>query len=44
MLDEVLMVQISALLPGIPHMFISSVTGYNIIALKDKLWHILTAS
>jgi len=25
-------------------MFISSVTGYNIIALKDKLWHILTAS
>ena len=44
MLDEVLMKQISLLLPGIPHMFISSVTGFNIIALKDKIWQILTAS
>ena len=44
MLDEVLMKQISLLLPGIPHRFISSVTGFNIIALKDKIWQILTAS
>lgn len=41
MLDEVLMKDISALLPGIPHLFISSVTGFNIIALKDKIWRIL---
>lgn len=41
MLDEVLMKEISALLPGIPHLFISSVTGFNIIALKDKIWQIL---
>ncbi len=41
MLDEVLMKDISALLPGIPHLFISSVTGFNIIALKDKIWQIL---
>lgn len=39
MLDQELMNEIEPTLPpGIPHIFISSVTGYNIMALKDMLW------
>lgn len=39
MLDEELIAEISKDLPDIPHIFISSVTGYNIQQLKDLLWH-----
>ncbi len=39
MLDEELMTEIEPTLPeGIPHLFISSVTGMGISALKDILW------
>ncbi len=39
MLDEVMTKQMEATLPkGIPHIFISSVTGYNIDKLKDMIW------
>lgn len=39
MLDEELMKEIKKHLPRkVPHIFISSVTGYNIQALKDILW------
>ena len=39
MLDEEMMKQMEAELPeGIPHVFISSVSGYNIPKLKDMLW------
>lgn len=39
MLDEEMMKQMEAELPeGIPHAFISSVSGYNIQKLKDMLW------
>ncbi len=39
MLDEDMMVQMSSELPeGIPSVFISSVSGYNIPLLKDMLW------
>ncbi|HPV18565.1 MAG TPA: GTPase ObgE, partial [Prolixibacteraceae bacterium] len=41
MLDDVLMAEISRLFPDIPHLFISSVSGYQIVALKDKIWQIL---
>ena len=44
MLDEVLMAEISRIFIDIPHMFISSVTGYNIAALKDRIWKILMGS
>ncbi len=43
MLDEELMEEISAELKGIPHLFFSSVTGYNIPQLKDKIWDILNS-
>ncbi len=43
MLDEELMDEISAELKTLPHMFISSVTGYNIVQLKDKIWNILNS-
>lgn len=40
MLDEELMAEIVAELPkDIPHIFISSVTNYNIQQLKDLIWH-----
>ena len=42
MLDEELMKDISKELHDIPHLFFSSVTGYNIIELKDRIWSILT--
>jgi len=41
MLDEELMKEISAELVDVQHMFISSVTGFNIQQLKDKIWQIL---
>ncbi len=43
MLDEELMEALSEDLPDIPHIFISSVTGYNITQLKDLLWKELNA-
>ena len=43
MLDEELMKEISAELKEIPHLFISSVTGFNIQKLKDKIWDILNS-
>jgi GTP-binding protein len=43
MLDGELMEEIEATLPGdIPHLFISSVSGLGIAALKDVLWNELT--
>ena len=41
MLDEELMTEISRELKNVPHLFFSSVTGYNIQQLKDKIWEIL---
>jgi GTP-binding protein len=41
MLDTELMKEISAELKGIPHLFFSSITGYNLQQLKDKIWEIL---
>ena len=39
MLDEEMQSEITAQLPSdIPHLFISSVTGMNIMALKDQIW------
>ena len=38
MLDEELMKEIVPELPSVPHLFISSVSGHNIQALKDLLW------
>jgi GTP-binding protein len=43
MLDDELMEALEADLPEIPHIFISSVTGYNIMPLKDLLWRELNA-
>lgn len=41
MLDEELMREISSELEDIPHLFFSSLTGYNIMPLKDKIWSML---
>jgi GTP-binding protein len=42
MLDEELMSQMKKELPkGVPHIFISSATGFHIQQLKDKLWKML---
>lgn len=42
MLDDELKISISAELPkNIPHIFISSVTGFNLQPLKDLLWNVL---
>lgn len=38
MLDEELMQEMSKDLPEIPHIFISSITNFNIQLLKDLLW------
>jgi GTPase len=43
MLDKELMKEISSELEGIPHLFFSSVTGFNIQQLKDKIWQILNS-
>ncbi len=42
MLDEELMTEISENLKEINHLFISSVSGLNIMPLKDKIWETLT--
>ena len=45
MLDEELKEAISKELPEqIPHIFISSVTGFNLMSLKDTLWNILNST
>lgn len=41
MLDEELMEEISKEFKNIPHLFISSVTGFNIPQLKDRIWQML---
>jgi GTP-binding protein len=43
MLDEELMKEISKELKGIPHLFFSSITGFNLQQLKDKIWEILNS-
>jgi GTP-binding protein len=43
MLDAELMKEISKELKGIPHLFFSSVTGFNLQKLKDKIWEILNS-
>lgn len=43
MLDEELMSAISSELEGIPHLFFSSVTGFHVPQLKDKIWEILNS-
>jgi GTP-binding protein len=44
MLDEELKEAITKELPEqIPHIFISSVTGFNLMPLKDTLWNILNS-
>jgi GTP-binding protein len=43
MLDQELMNEISKELKGIPHLFFSSVTGFNLQQLKDKIWEILNS-
>ncbi|WP_304967128.1 GTPase ObgE [Duncaniella muris] len=43
MLDEELMAEIEATLPeGVPHIFISAVTGLGLTELKDMLWREIT--
>lgn len=43
MLDEELMSEIEATLPeGVPHIFISAVTGMGLTELKDMLWREIT--
>jgi GTP-binding protein len=41
MLDDELMKEMKKELPRVPHLFISSATGYNIVKLKDKLWEMI---
>lgn len=43
MLDDELMEALEEDLPQVPHIFISSITGYNIVQLKDLLWRELNA-
>lgn len=43
MLDEELMQEMAFGLPDIPYLFISSITGYGIPALKDMLWRELNS-
>ena len=43
MLDEELMQEISEVFVNIPHIFISSITGFNIPRLKDRIWNILNS-
>lgn len=38
MLDEELILEIEKDLPDVPHVFISSITNYNIQKLKDLIW------
>jgi GTP-binding protein len=41
MLDEELMDEIRKDLPDLPRVFISSITGQGLHALKDMLWKVL---
>ncbi|MFA9389466.1 MAG: GTPase ObgE [Prolixibacteraceae bacterium] len=41
MLDDELMAEISGEFKNIPHLFISSITGFNIQKLKDLIWKML---
>ncbi len=43
MLDKELMDEISLDMPAVPWLFISSITGFGITNLKDKLWELLNA-
>ena len=44
MLDDELKAEIEKTLPeGVPHIFISAVTGYNLDKLKDMLWEEITS-
>ena len=44
LLDDELMREVRSHLPeGIPHVFISSITGYGITELKDLLWRELNS-
>ena len=43
MLDDTLMQEMSFLLPDIPYVFISSITGFGIPTLKDILWRELNS-
>lgn len=43
LLDDELMKEISHELADIPHIFISSVTGFNIQKLKDRIWQMLNS-
>ncbi len=43
MLDKELMVEIDKEFNEIPHTFISSVSGYGIVTLKDEIWKILNS-
>ncbi|NCB08351.1 MAG: GTPase ObgE [Bacteroidia bacterium] len=43
MLDAELMADISAQLKDIPHLFFSSITGYNLQKLKDIIWETLNS-
>jgi len=41
LLDDELMDEISNEFKSIPHIFISSITGFNIPRLKDRIWQVL---
>jgi GTPase len=43
LLDEELMKELSNEFVDIPHIFISSVTGFNIQKLKDRIWQMLNS-
>ncbi len=43
-LDQELMNEISAELKDIPHLFISSITGMNILKLKDIIWEMMNTN
>jgi GTPase len=43
LLDDELMTEISSEFKDIPHIFISSITGYNISKLKDRIWQMLNS-
>lgn len=41
LLDTELMTEIDRLFPDVPHVFISSLTGFNIVRMKDIIWDLL---
>lgn len=44
MLDEELIQEMDKEIPDMPHIFISSVSGYGIQKLKDKIWEMLNST